>query len=374
MHPFSDDPSPPVPALSASADDALSTPPTSNATSRTVSGSSTFSSTSFYQHAHSMSTLSDIYPLTSSSLVSTSVSSSDVFSPSSPPAIHSQSPAVTQLMALFRQPSQTSPDHSQDHRQLSQSKQQPQLPKTLRRKNSSRALRKRQSRTQLNPKQSKRQFNHSNLDLLDNNKLTTFPQVYNTFININGQVELSSDPSPGPPKSATIMSHQHQQLHQHLHQHLHHAPALSKDAIVFVEDYFDPDFLGTDSSSSSSAQHAHLQQHRVAKSTSSSSCSLSPFSTMRRGSLVKACVHCKRHLVEFTNTSFSELVCNDCAFLHQQQNNPPLRRTKTKFGNMSTSTLPIMHSSDQQGWYTTVRRKLRWRWRFKGLLPPGVTS
>lgn len=327
---------------------------TSNNSSRTVSGSSDISSASYDRYSHSMSTLSDAYPLTSPSFASISLSSIDTTSPKSRPPLHepslAQSPAVSQLVALFQQPARNEVPATATHKDSSQS------PTPLRRKNSSRVLRKRQSKVQLNPQQrNKRAFHQSNLDLLDHQKLTTFPQVYNTFVNLHGQVELSSDPSPGPTPRT-------------------HAPSLSRDGIVFVEDYFEAQTAHSASNSfhSTGSNGSH---HRVVKS-SSSGASLSPFSTMRRGSLVKSCVHCKKPLYEFTNTSFSELVCKDCAVV--QQNSPTKSPSQhhhhqSRFKNMSTATLPIMRS-DNNGWYTTVRRKLRWRWRLKGLLPPSVAS
>lgn len=319
------------------------TAPSESSRSSNSFGSSTSSSSSSYypQHSHSVSTVSDIYPYPSSSLASPpSISSINRLAPTSPqyvdssPALHhAQSPAVSQLMALFQQPTTTSIHKIPPDPLYSDVPTQ----SPLRPKSSAHGLRKRKSKIKLNSQRSKRQFTQSNLDLLDNQKLTTFPQVYNTFVNVSGQVELSSDPY-FPPKHSL----------------------LSKDSIVFVEDYFDPN-----------TTQQFQPHHRVAKSTSSSSHSLSPFSTMRRGSLVKTCVHCKKHLQEFTNTSFSELVCNDCACL-QQQSTPRLKHPK--FASLSTSTLPIIHSSSSNDWYSTVRRKLRWRWRLKGLLPPGVAN
>lgn len=326
-------------------------PPVPSSSSESSSGSSTISSrlSSVYspQHFHSVSTLSDIYPLASPpSLASTSLSSIDPSSPYSNSLHthhhnHAQSPAVSQLMALFQQPTPTTQQGEINTLQV------PAVDDNAK----ATGLRKRRSKVKLTSQRSKRQFrptNHqssSTLDLLDNHQLTTFPQVYNTFVGIAGQVELSSTPY-FPPK-----------------QHLTHQSLLSKeDSIVFVEDYFD-------ATVPTQSQHPHT--HRVVKSTSSVH-SLSPFSTMRRGSLVKACVHCKKQLLEFMNTSFSELVCNDCACL-QQKINPKLFK-HNKFSSISTSTLPIIHSTSPNGWYSTVRRKLRWRWRFKGLLPPGVAN
>lgn len=51
--------------------------------------------------------------------------------------------------------------------------------------------------------------------------------------------------------------------------------------------------------------------------SSSSQSQLSPFSTMRRGSVIKACIHCQKPLHELSNTQYSEFVCNDCAGFHQ---------------------------------------------------------
>lgn len=51
--------------------------------------------------------------------------------------------------------------------------------------------------------------------------------------------------------------------------------------------------------------------------SSSSQCQLSPFSTMRRGSMIKTCVHCHQQLYELSNTQYLEFVCNDCAGFHQ---------------------------------------------------------
>lgn len=355
----------------------------SNGSSRTVSGSS--SATLISQHSNStMSSISDIYHLTSPSLASTSLSSSFEVQPSS---LHepktSESPAVSQLMALFQRPTE-----SQAQQNVEPSGKRPRTTKTSSPSSSQQPLRKRQSRTQLNPQRAKRPFqpsasaSTSNLDQLDHHKLTTFPQVYNTFVNRHGQVELTADPSPLPlqlPPSQHFTSFVNAS-----------SPTLGlgrdQDAIVFVEDYFEPEVSDPALATSQSASAPFVRRHHAVKSVSSDS-SLSPFSTMqRRGSLAvkgaaTCCVHCHKQLLEFAHTGFVELVCNDCAGFQQLAAASARLRSghqRSAFAG-STATLPVIHSSvprsaNANGWYSTVRRKLRWRWRFKGLLPPGVTG
>lgn len=67
--------------------------------------------------------------------------------------------------------------------------------------------------------------------------------------------------------------------------------------------------------------------------SSSSHTQLSPFSTMRRGSMLKVCVHCQKPLYELALTQYSEIVCNDCAGFHQllSGGNPYKPRTTKPF-------------------------------------------
>lgn len=46
------------------------------------------------------------------------------------------------------------------------------------------------------------------LDMIDNNKLTTFPQVYSTFVGLSDQVEHSSSPV-GSSENLRDVTHYH---------------------------------------------------------------------------------------------------------------------------------------------------------------------
>lgn len=200
-------------------------------------------------------------------------------------------------------------------------------------------LRKRRSRQKLHHQRSKRQLRpqQSTLDMLDNHNLTTFPQVY--------QLNLDLD---------------HPSL-----------PFSQSSTIVFVEDYFDNhsqphiDF-SNDFSNTFDFDPPIPNQSKVTTTP------LSPFSTMRRGSVVKTCVHCHKQLYEFSNTHFIELVCKDCACIHQSSKSklrftPSITQLRAQF--MSTTSIP---RTSKHPWYTSVRRILRWRWRLKGLLPSSI--
>ena len=298
----------------------------------------------------------------SSSTASSAVSAFTVSTASSPDSSLSRSPAITQLLSLFNdpngaapveptgrlQPAFTSVQKQQQHQtdytytetltstSASNSTSTTSIPdhsnQNLKRK-STRNLRKETKR----PFKSNTISHGSSLDLLNNEELTTFPQVYNRI-------------------TSTFKTNNTGSAHS----------ATSSNDIVFIEDYFES---CTDLPKLASSQES---MH-----------SLSPFSTMKRKSCaspVKFCLHCKKPLQEFANTDFTEFVCKNCAKVQQQ--NPY---------NYSTSTLPILKSQrgdlsglgransnrsvltvnrpDDDTWYHTVRKRLRWRWRIKGLLP-----
>lgn len=308
-----------------------------------------------------------------------------------------------------------------------------------------------------------RQIQHrpSMLDLIDNRKLTTFPQVYNTVIGLSDQVEHESVPvctskltsDNKASSSALFPTDSNTDNDVRIATSLMTANSLDS-SIVFVEDYFSPDSAATLPSNTFNENYAFPTKDSPPRTFSSSSTtnmqSLSPFSTMRRGTFAsRSCVHCSKPLYE--TSAQGDAVCADCAGFHQlftddtlqhpqhqKQPSPtenpssafripyntmsaasqlfvkkrrtntinattnPVRRTESlmdlphsdstlnppltmNHANTSSASLLMMmmvrgnsegsiggglrHRGD---WYTTVRKKLRWRWRISGLLPQGL--
>lgn len=245
------------------------------------------------------------------------------------------------------------------------------------------SLRKR--RSHVLRKTSNRQLRHqpSMLDLIDSRKLTTFPQVYNTFIGLSDQVEHTS--YPAPPSTISNSASSNRTLAPLIHNnnnnssqyspspkpkfkdhtfssfapHYHDSDIRSSSLIisdevgtdiVFVEDYFneshhdlqaetddrslsdlDPrctnnSFLPFNENKShhrktDSSESIHQLTPKATRDFSSSSNNLSPFSTIRRGTTrIKSCVHCNKPLYELSKTQFSEFVCHSCAAIHQVSN------------------------------------------------------
>lgn len=174
---------------------------------------------------------------------------------------------------------------------------------------------------------------YSALDLLDNQQLTTFPQVSSSLALHDVQF----------PQSST--------------------------AIVFVEDYFDFTTV-----MATQPRHPHDNN-----SSSSHMPGLSPFSTMRRGCVVKACLHCRKPLPDLSLANYCELVCKDCAALHQQSflyllpsslhSNSKLQKTRSKLSPTSS----VRSRRQARTWCMAVIRALRWRWRIRGLLPQSMS-
>ncbi|ODQ65439.1 hypothetical protein NADFUDRAFT_66512 [Nadsonia fulvescens var. elongata DSM 6958] len=197
------------------------------------------------------------------------------------------------------------------------------------------------------------------------------------------------------------------------------------DPIVFIEDYFVPEdsrqvtksrkpreFIGYNSitynystlsphdgncrSTSSHLRSAYLLntasklspvnpnrtifKSQSSRSTSSSMSNVTP--------TLRSCMGCQKPLYELSSrlardVSFTEFVCVDCAT--QYPNSDGLRQAISTVILPGTKTLRRMPSSidslkmislkiellDQEDpeWWSKLRKKLRWRWRLKGLVP-----